>query len=467
MAMKPKSVLRRLIPFLFILSFGVVFFVSLAANSFISYSIRTMEYNIEQRLIAVAERLAELVSYEELDRYRYEEDMELPEYQALRHRLLEFSENANVLYVYYIRAHGNRLYFIIDNDFDEDTRVGLDTPPFFLETVPWLQGALDGRSICSGLGNYDPNWEGLLTGYAPMFNSAGEVVAIAGVDIDDTSIVWAKDMVNILTVLQIIMVGIVLVSALVALVRFRKQAEAAREANTDKSQFFASMSHEIKTPLTVISVNVQQANDIFEDSQSNDDNIIVNKEDSETIRYSLNRAQEEIMHAARITESVIRFSAMQMDKTNMEYLDLSALLLKSVDGYNAILEKRGNRLVVNIEEKMPFVYGSSNLLVQIMANLLSNANKHTENGEIAVTALAQGKLIKVTVKDSGSGIREELLPRVFDRNVSGTGSTGIGLTICKEIIESHNGSIEIDSTPGIGTQVVFYIPAHGKGRNNV
>jgi len=464
--MKQKPVFRRLIPLLFILSFGIVLFVSLAANSFINYSINTMEYNIEQRLIAVAERLAELVTYEELDRYRYEEDMKLPEYQALRHKLLEFSENANVLYVYYVRAHGNRLYYIIDNDFDEATRVGLDTPPFFLETVPWLRDTLDGRSICSGLGNYDPNWEGLLSAHAPVFNSAGEVAAIASVDYDDTSIVWAKNMVNILTVLQIIMVAIVFITGLVALVRFRKQAQAAREANAYKSQFFASMSHEIKTPLTVISVHVQQANDVFEDSEITDDNIIVNKDDGETILYSLKRAQEEIMRTARITESVIRFSSMQMEKTNMEYLDINALLKNSVDGYCAILEKRGNRLVVNIEEKMPSVYGNNNLLVQVMANLLSNANKHTEKGEITVTALTKNKFVRVSVKDSGAGITKELLPRVFDPNVSGTGSTGIGLTICKEIIESHNGTIEINSTQGEGTEVSFSIPAFGKGGKN-
>jgi len=300
-----------------------------------------------------------------------------------------------------------------------------------------------------------------------MFGPDGQVFVIAGADIEDTSIVWAKNMVSVLTVFQIIMVVIVFVTGLVALLRFRKQAEAAREANAFKSQFFASMSHEIKTPLTVISVHVQQASDIFEDAQvNNNDDLIVSKDDGETILYSLNRAQEEIMHTARITESVIRFSAMQMDKSNMEYLDISAILSKSVDGYNAILEKRGNRLVVNIKEKMPLVYGSSNLLVQVMANLLSNANRHTENGEITVTALIQDKFIKVMVKDSGSGIRKELLPLVFDRNVSGTGSTGIGLAICKEIIESHNGKIEIDSMPGKGTEVVFYIPAHGKGRNN-
>jgi len=209
---------------------------------------RTMEHNIEQRLIMVAERLAELVSVEELEQYRYEEDMLLPSYQALRHRLLEFSEMTGVLYVYYIRPFGNRLYYIIDNDFDEETRVGLDTPHFYADEIPWILPVLEGQSTCSGLGNYTPDWEGLLSAYAPMFGPDGQVLVIAGADIEDTSIVWAKQMVNILTVLQIIMVGLVFITGLVALLRFRKQAEAAKEANAFKSQFFASMSHEITPP---------------------------------------------------------------------------------------------------------------------------------------------------------------------------------------------------------------------------
>ena len=100
-----------------------------------------------------------------MEQYRYEEDMLLPSYQALRHRLLEFSEKTGVLYAYYIRPHGNRLYYIIDNDFDEETRVGLDTPHFYADEIPWILPVLEGQSVCSGLGNYTPDWEGLLSAF--------------------------------------------------------------------------------------------------------------------------------------------------------------------------------------------------------------------------------------------------------------------------------------------------------------
>jgi len=117
-----------LIPLPFIITFLVILAVSLYSTSLISFSMKTMEYNIEHRLIAESKRLANMVGAEELDRYREIRDMELPEYRALRLRLLEFSREADVLYAYFIRPGENELQYIVDNDFNEETRVGLDTP---------------------------------------------------------------------------------------------------------------------------------------------------------------------------------------------------------------------------------------------------------------------------------------------------------------------------------------------------
>ncbi|MDR3355231.1 MAG: response regulator, partial [Synergistaceae bacterium] len=214
---------------LFIAAFLAIFCVSFYAKYLTDFSLRTMEYNIEQRLIMVSERSAELVSAAELDRYQSVRDMSLPSYQALRHELRDFSERTDVLYAYYIRPVGAKLQYIVDNDFNEATRVGLDTEPFDLASVPWIYGALEGRTVYSGLGNYTPGWEGLLSAYAPIFDDRGHVAALAGVDIRDESILWARHMVSILTVVQIIAVILVFTGGLFALIRSRSQAEAARK----------------------------------------------------------------------------------------------------------------------------------------------------------------------------------------------------------------------------------------------
>jgi len=145
-------------------------------------------------------------------------------------------------------------------------------------------------------------------------------------------------------------------------------------------------------------------------------------------------------------------------RQELKPLDMAALLTTCAEAYRILLEKRGNRLAVNIADRLPPVSGSADSLIQVMVNLLSNANTHTKDGEIVVAAVAEKKHIRVTVTDSGSGISPELLPVVFDRQISGGGSTGIGLAICKEIIMLHNGSIEVESEVGKGTTVGFRVP---------
>jgi signal transduction histidine kinase len=143
----------------------------------------------------------------------------------------------------------------------------------------------------------------------------------------------------------------------------------------------------------------------------------------------------------------------------MKVLHINALLTNSAEAYRAILEKRGNKLNLAISGGMERVYGNADQLIQVMVNLLSNANRHTKDGVISVEA-EDGDSIKVTVTDSGSGIAPELLPHVFERGVSGRGGTGIGLPICKKIIESHGGTSVVESDPDKGTAVRFTLPVY-------
>jgi signal transduction histidine kinase len=236
-----------------------------------------------------------------------------------------------------------------------------------------------------------------------------------------------------------------------------------------KTEYLANISHEMKTPLTVISVHVQQAKELFEAGGQDLDTGCQNTPcfDTDTIRHSLTRAQEEIMRVARITENALRLSVMQENMRLMKPLDIAALLENTAEIYRLMLETHGNRLAVNIADNLPHVYGDADLLVQLTANLLANANAHTKDGEITLTALEEGEFVRITITDSGTGISPELLPHVFDRGAARTdkehadlGSTGFGLSICKEIITLHKGTINIGSSPGKGTTVFIGIPLY-------
>jgi len=248
-----------------------------------------------------------------------------------------------------------------------------------------------------------------------------------------------------------------------------KEAEqrlAAENAALDslsriKSEYMANLTHETKTPLAIISGHVQQAREIFEELQIENIALIA---DSEILVKSLNKAQEEIMRVSRIANNALWLSATQEDMAQMKPLQIGLIIDKSAEAYRHIIEKQGNALHIIMPDNLPQILAESDRLVQVMVNLLTNANNHTKDGEISVSAINKGDFIKVTIADNGSGVDPELLPRVFLRGVTGSmgTGTGMGLPISKAIVESYGGRISIESEQDKGTKVTFTIPVYAE-----
>jgi signal transduction histidine kinase/CheY-like chemotaxis protein len=215
--------------------------MSLYAKRLTSFSMEQMEYNTEQRLIMTSIRAAELVTAEELEQFQTVEDMALPAYAELRNKLRSFAEQANILYVYYVRPVGTNVQYIIDNDFNEATRVGLDTKPHPISSVPNLYGALDGRTVVTGLGNYTPGWEGLLTSYSPIFDKNGKITALVGVDIRDMPIVRARNAMSFLTSAQIFAIILIFIALIFFLIRLRFQAESIKTVRETNRKLFTNI----------------------------------------------------------------------------------------------------------------------------------------------------------------------------------------------------------------------------------
>jgi signal transduction histidine kinase len=230
--------------------------------------------------------------------------------------------------------------------------------------------------------------------------------------------------------------------------RLADENAALESLNRMRIEYLANVSHETKTPLTLISVDVQLAAELHKEEG----------EDGKLIADALRRAQEEILRAARITENNLRLASMQESREKMRVLDFSALLISSVEARRGIIKKGGNTLLVDVPDTLPNVNGNSDQLIQVMSNLLNNAAKHTTNGEITVAAKPDAGSISVTVSDTGTGIDKAMLARVFERGVTGSGGTGIGLSISKNIIEAHGGDIWLESEKGKGTALTFTLP---------
>lgn len=237
----------------------------------------------------------------------------------------------------------------------------------------------------------------------------------------------------------------------------RAQERELRESNQMldrlgrmKTQFMANMSHEMKTPLTVMSANAQLSKALLQTDG-----------DRQEVYQSLDLISAEAQRLARLVSELLDLSSIQENQIEMQPLDFAPLLRKTADVYRALLEKRGNRLLLFLPDALPPVYGNADMLVQVLVNLLANAGAHTENGRIALSAAAANGAVEVEVADDGAGIPAELLPHVFERyQKGGAGGTGLGLPLCRTIIERHGGAITAESTPETGTRIRFTLPVY-------
>ena len=218
-----------------------------------------------------------------------------------------------------------------------------------------------------------------------------------------------------------------------------------------KTEFIQNMSHDFRTPLTVISTSVLNAVDVLDFEMDKDE-----------IRESLTLAQSEIMRMSRIVDGALKHAALHGNQQRSESLDLTLLLGKVVKTYQAFLERRDNTLSVSINEELPNVYGNADMLLNVLANLISNSDRYTRNGEIVISAEVpeyNKKFVMVTVSDDGAGVNPDVLQNIFKRGMSEAG-TGLGLHICKTAVESYGGTISVESEVGRGTRVAFTVPVY-------
>jgi signal transduction histidine kinase/CheY-like chemotaxis protein len=443
--------LKNAILIVFLLSSLAVLLVSFQARSLAGYSLQTMEYNIERRLLEVSKRAATLVSAEELNRYRDPADMEMPSYKALRAQLYDFSRESDVLYVYYLRAAGAYLQFIVDNDFDPETTVGLDTPPSEAELTPGAISALQGQAVCTGLGQYTSGWDGLISAFAPIYGKDGEVAAAAGVDIQDTAIVTARDRMTFLSWMQVISAIMVVVSGFFCLRIYRRQAFLAEAANQSKSLFLARMSHEIRTPMNAIIGMSELASREYGKPQS--------------LEY-IAGIQQAGHNLLAIINDILDFSKIEAGSLQFNPAPYAAasLLNDVMTIIRVRLQDKPVSLQTDIDARLPAtLIGDETRVRQVLLNLLSNAVKYTAQGFIKFSARGENsgpdsvKLI-FGIEDSGAGIHPEDIDSLFGdfvrvnekRNI-GIEGTGLGLAITRRLCRAMDGDVVVESEYGKGS----------------
>jgi PAS domain S-box-containing protein len=234
----------------------------------------------------------------------------------------------------------------------------------------------------------------------------------------------------------------------------RRRAEAMAEIDRAKTAFFSNVSHEFRTPLTLMLGPIEET--------------LVNS----APLIPVERAQIEIVHRnglrlLKLVNSLLDFSRIEAGRAQASYepTDLPLLTAELASNFRSICEKVGLTLKVDCPPLAEPVYVDRDMWEKIVLNLLSNAFKFTFEGCIAVAIQQRADRIELSVRDSGTGIPAAELPRLFERfhRIEGARGrsfegSGIGLALVHELVKLHSGTVGVSSVEGEGTNFIISIP---------
>ena len=237
----------------------------------------------------------------------------------------------------------------------------------------------------------------------------------------------------------------------------RKQAEQAlHEADRHKNEFLAMLAHELRNPLAPI---------------RNAAHVIGRLGLAEPrVEWAREVIERQVNHLARLVDDLLDVSRIARGKIMLrkEAIEFAALAGQVIESVRPLAENKGHRLAVRLPDQAVQLQGDPVRIPQLLFNLLDNAIKYTpDGGQIEFAARLDGQEIEISVRDNGMGIREELLPRVFDlfqqdeRKLDrAQGGLGIGLTLVQRLAEMHGGRVEAYSAgPGLGSTFTVRLPA--------
>ena len=234
------------------------------------------------------------------------------------------------------------------------------------------------------------------------------------------------------------------------------EAERLKELDQVKSDFFSNVTHEFRTPLTLILGHLDQVIPTIADDRAKKELIVV-KRNAKLLEKLINQ----LLDIAKIEAD-----RMDLDLRKGNIIPFVNEIQKS---FQSLAERKGVGLVFNAENDQINMDFDPDKVELIFFNLLSNAFKFTDNGEVSLRiskAQKDGKdYCKIVVQDTGIGIVEEQISKVFDRFYQSENSrwrknkgTGIGLALVKDLVELHEGEIDLKSISGVGTEITIMLP---------
>jgi signal transduction histidine kinase len=254
----------------------------------------------------------------------------------------------------------------------------------------------------------------------------------------------------------VFVVGLILIFVVLLYIRIYNSRQQQLESLDElKTEFLQNISHELKTPLTVI---INYALDTLRELEREPLNV-------PEMEFDQNRIRAEGERLKRMVSQLLDVTAIESGKLKIhrEPVSLAALLSRAADAHWSALNENETRLALEIPGNLPEIAADTDAIEQVLLNLLSNAARHTKGGVITISLTAENGCQKVCVADNGEGMnpeaREQAFLRYVERKSGVTGRSGMGLYICKKLIDAHGGEIGIESAAGKGTAVWFKLPA--------
>jgi len=249
-----------------------------------------------------------------------------------------------------------------------------------------------------------------------------------------------------------------------------QQARAvAEEADAAKSAFLSTVSHELRTPLTSVlgfaKIIKKRLEDRIFPLVPKDDKKVV--QTMQQVEDNLKVVVSEGERLTKLIDDVLDLAKIEAGKLewNMEPISVADVIDRATAATASLFEQKGLRLVTEVTPDLPIVTGDGDRLIQVVINLISNAVKFTDSGSVTCRATRRGGEIVVSIVDTGMGIAPADQPKVFERfkQVGDTltdkpKGTGLGLPICREIVEHHGGRVWVESELGKGSTFSFSLP---------
>ena len=253
-----------------------------------------------------------------------------------------------------------------------------------------------------------------------------------------------------------------------------KEAKAkAEDANEAKSAFLSTVSHELRTPLTSVLgfakiIRKRLVDKIFPAVNVDDQKI---KKTMKQVSENLDVVVSEGERLTSLINDVLDLAKIESGRMewNMKPVFIQDVISRAISATSALFEEKNLKLQKNIPDNLPLISGDEDKLIQVVINLLSNAVKFTDKGSVVLEAYLDNNQVIVEVQDTGVGIADEDKHKIFERFRQAGDTltdkpkgTGLGLPICREIIEHHGGIIWMRSEPNVGSTFFFSVPLMGQ-----